>query len=129
MNPDQRFDSLIQYWAWYYHFDWQLIRKQIEVESSFNPDATSGAGAKGLAQFEDDTFNEWAKKLGIRNADPYNPDHSVHCQCAYLAWLLQHFGGDMATALAGYNWGPTRIDNGEHWPQSVTDYINKILGG
>lgn len=51
MEAQDRYDSLIKYYAEIYNVDWQLIKAQIKAESNFVPDAKSWCNAKGLSQF------------------------------------------------------------------------------
>src|SRR5690606_5332479 len=105
-----RYDSLLQYYAYRNGLDWRLIKRQIEVESSFRPDAVSPAGAIGLAQFMPATWAEWGK--GRRD----NPEASIEACCRYMVHLLGRFPEiPDATerykfALAAYNAGIGNIN-------------------
>ncbi len=59
MNESERYNSLIQFYSAKYGLNWYMIKKVIEVESSFNPNAVSPVGARGLAQFMTPTWREW----------------------------------------------------------------------
>ena len=104
MRQEDRYDSLFQYYGWKSGVDWLLLKAQVKAESDFAPRAKSPGGARGLCQFMPATFEEWSVRLKIINPDPYNPEHSIECQAAYLAWLLNKLG-ERAKALAAYNWG------------------------
>jgi hypothetical protein len=110
-----------------------LIKAVIATESSFNPQAVSSAGAKGLMQLMDAT----AKGLGV--SDPFDPAQNIDGGTKYLSYQIHRYGGDIKTALAAYNAGPGRlqrlgISNDEQLmekfhllPQETQGYIAKIM--
>ncbi|NGZ73855.1 transglycosylase SLT domain-containing protein [Saccharibacillus sp. VR-M41] len=77
-----------------------LINGIIDAESSFNPNAQSGAGAKGLMQLMDGT----AAGLGVKNS--FDPEQNINGGSSYIASMLIRFGGSQSLALAAYNAGP-----------------------
>lgn len=108
--------------------DPKLIQAIIQAESSFNPNATSSAGAQGLMQLMPDT----AKELGVRNA--YDPELNIKAGTEYFAKMLKMFNGNVRTALYAYNAGPGRVKQWDrdgrlgNIPYSETKkYANNVL--
>lgn len=100
-----------------------LIAGVIESESSFNPNAVSHAGAKGLMQLMDAT----ARGLGV--TDPFDPKQNVMGGTKLLRQLLDRYGGDVRLALAAYNAGPGAVSQyGGVPPYAETQrYIPRVL--
>lgn len=107
--------------------DWQLLASQAWAESSWRPDAVSGAGAKGLMQIMDATWQEWAPKVGA--TDPFNARDSLRVGAAYLAWLIKTTGGNPYQALIAYGWGIGNWMSGQPRPDMWVQYANKIVHG
>ena len=95
-----------------YGFDPNLILALIHIESRGDVFAVSPAGAMGLMQIMPATGEELASELESLWAGPqtlFHPALNVRMGIAYLGQLEDRYGS-LATALAAYNWGPTRID-------------------
>jgi soluble lytic murein transglycosylase-like protein len=128
------YNSLIEQASRKFGVDPSLIKAVIHQESSFNSNAVSSAGAKGLMQLMDAT----GKGLGVTN--PFNPEQNVNAGTRFLSNLLDKYNGNEGTALAAYNAGPGRVDRlGIRTDQDLMDklhllpketqgYVNKVLG-
>jgi len=82
--------------------DWLgLYRANIEVESAYQQNAVSSAGAIGLGQLMPAT----ARELGV---DPRDPLQNLDGSARYLAMMLEAFS-DPKLALAAYNAGPDAV--------------------
>ncbi len=89
-----------------------LIYAIIHTESGFLEDAISSAGAKGLMQITDDTF-QWAlnragEKGKYTSEALYDPAVNIHYGVYVLSLLREQFI-DTETALAAYNAGQGRV--------------------
>lgn len=105
-----------------YGLDPDLFVRQIQAESSFNPNAVSPAGAIGLGQLMPAT----ARELGV---DPSNPDQNLEGAARYMRQQLDSFG-DYGLALAAYNAGPSRVQKAGGIPNitETQNYVSKIMG-
>ncbi|RTE07712.1 lytic transglycosylase domain-containing protein [Paenibacillus whitsoniae] len=128
------FDGLIQSASRKYGVDASLVKALIQQESSFNHQAVSSAGAKGLMQLMD------ATGLGLGVTNPFDPTQNVEAGTRFLSGLLKKYNGNESVALAAYNAGPGRIDRlGIRTDQDLRDklhllpaetqaYVSKVLG-
>nr|MBA3811337.1 lytic transglycosylase domain-containing protein [Caulobacteraceae bacterium] len=79
-------------------------------ESSFDPRARSGAGARGMMQLMPATAQGVARRLGLPyQADELDdPDYNMRLGSAFLGDLVNEFSGSYLMAAAAYNAGPGR---------------------
>jgi soluble lytic murein transglycosylase len=79
-------------------------------ESSFNPLARSGAGARGMMQLMPATARSVARRLGLAYSSGAldNPDYNMKLGSAYLGQLVDQYSGSYVMAAAAYNAGPGR---------------------
>ena len=99
-----------------------LFVRQIQAESSFNPNAVSPKGAIGLGQIMPAT----AKELGI---NPNDPDQNLDGAARYMRQQLDTFG-DYSLALAAYNAGAGNVRKAGGIPNftETQNYVSKIMG-
>ena len=90
------------------HFVWAIMT----VESSFQAQAVSRAGARGLMQVMPHTAGLIADRMDMRNfgtALLFEPAIAIELGTWYLSELLTKFDGQLPLAIAGYNAGPHRV--------------------
>jgi hypothetical protein len=122
-----------------------LIDRQFGQEShhsQFGPDGKpleSSAGAIGYAQVMPKTAPEAARLAGLpwdEHSYRADPVYNKLLGIAYMSQQLRKYDGDVAKALAAYNWGPDRVDRalasaGEAWtshlPDETRNYIQKVM--
>lgn len=127
VSSSTKYSDIINKYASAYGLDPNLVAAIIKTESSFNANATSKAGARGLMQLMPGT----ARGLGVSNS--YDPEQNVMGGTKYFANLVKKYNGDIELALMAYNGGPGRIDK---WlksgksislPTETKNYAGKVL--
>jgi soluble lytic murein transglycosylase-like protein len=119
----QDIDGIIQKASSHYGVDSDLIRRVIEAESNFKPDAVSSKGAMGLMQLMPGT----ARELGV--SDPLDPSENIMAGTRYLKKLINRYDGSVPHALAAYNWGMGNLDSRRsRMPEETKNYVAKITG-
>ena len=83
-----------------------FVSAVIQVESSFDPYAVSGAGAYGLMQLMPPTAQWLMREPDLRAAHLFDPVLNIELGTGYLAQLMKRFDGDVHRALIAYNAGP-----------------------
>ena len=101
-----------------------LLDAQVTQESGWNPNAVSGAGAKGLMQFMPGT----AKDFGIHGKE-LDPMKYLEAGAKYMGSLLQRYGGDLKKALTAYNWGMGNLEKKgmANAPEEARNYAPQII--
>jgi soluble lytic murein transglycosylase len=80
----------------------------VRQESSFDPMAHSGAGARGMMQLMPATAQAVANRLGVGYGDLYDATYNMTLGSAFLGQLVGQFDGSYVMAAAAYNAGPGR---------------------
>jgi soluble lytic murein transglycosylase-like protein len=94
-------------------FSSQFVLAVIRIESGADHLAVSPKGALGLMQLQPETGEAVAGAIGLRwegSATLFDPVANVRLGVAYLERLRRRYGS-LTTALAAYNWGPTRVSS------------------
>ncbi|ECH8185178.1 lytic transglycosylase domain-containing protein [Salmonella enterica subsp. enterica] len=102
-----------------------LLRSVAITESGGNQFAVSRAGAMGLFQFMPQT----AKEFGLRGNDAFDPEKSADAAARKLGGLMRFFHGDLAKALAAYNWGEGNVQRKglAAAPEETRNYVPRVL--
>lgn len=92
-----------------------LVAAVIRSESSWDPEASSHQGARGLMQLMPKTAQDMVAK-GLVDGKRYSyenledPTVNIEYGCAYLSYLLTYFNGATDRAIAAYNAGMGNVD-------------------
>ena len=92
-----------------------LVAAVILCESSFNPQAESRLGARGLMQLMEDTAAWVAHKLDEDGGDYsfdrlYDPETNIRYGTWYLGYLSRRFEGDATKIVCAYHAGQGNVD-------------------
>jgi soluble lytic murein transglycosylase-like protein len=104
-----------------------LVDSVIRVESNYNPNAISSAGAMGLMQLIPST----ARRFGVSNT--FHPAQNIEGGVRYLKYLMELYRGDERLALAAYNAGEGAVAKYKGIPpyaetQNYVYQVGKKLG-
>jgi len=109
-----------------------VFERQIDLESKFDPNAVSAAGARGIAQIMPDTARGWG-------VNPRDPVASLDAAAKNMAAYVKTYGGGTKdpvkmraaydNALRAYNAGPGAVEASKGKGYGETkEYVNKIIG-
>jgi soluble lytic murein transglycosylase len=114
-----------------------LLFALLRVESAFDANAVSGAGAQGLAQLMKDTARDMAQRYqrtqrlsgsgggshSLQKLNLLDPDTSIHLGAYYLRYLEEHNSSTMLALLA-YNGGMGRV---RKWQAAARDIESDLF--
>ena len=117
------YDLLIEQISKNSNIDPYLIKCIIKVESDFNPDAVSVAGAMGLMQLMQST----ARYYDVQ--DPLDPEENLNAGIRHFKNLMDYFKNDIPLALAAYHAGLGKVKKRMSIPpiKSTIDYVNRVM--
>lgn len=118
-----RWNAMIEQVAAEHGVDARLLHAIIRVESAYNAQARSHAGALGLMQVIPAT----GKRFGAD--DLLDPLQNLRAGTAYLVWLKRRFDGDLELMLAAYNAGEGAVQrHGNRIPpfKETRQYVTKV---
>lgn len=114
-----------------YEIDPALVLAIISVESSFDKNAVSPVGARGLMQLMPDTAKLLAKELGIKYHGLngiHDIEYNIMLGTYYLAKLADKYQRNMHLYLTAYNYGPSKVDKMIREKNRIPrDYYSKII--
>lgn len=84
-----KYDDQVEFLAAKYSLKPQLVKAVIHAESLSKHNALSKAGARGLMQVMEPTWNDMTKKIKKNwpYEDAFVPEKNIEIGCAYLRWL------------------------------------------
>jgi soluble lytic murein transglycosylase-like protein len=117
----QYWASDIARWAAEYDLDPNIIATVMQIESCGNPQAVSGAGARGLFQVMPFHFSA--------TEDMLDPDTNARRGMNFYNEQLRYTGGDKLLSFAGYN-GGYAASGGDYatWPNETKRYYEWAKG-
>jgi soluble lytic murein transglycosylase-like protein len=124
-NPDRysRYDAYILEAALLYQMPEAFIRAVIKVESDYDPNVVSWAGAQGLMQLMPQT----AARMEV--TDSFDPRQNILGGTRYLRYLANLFQGDLVLTIAGYHAGEGAVLRYQGVPPYSTThgYIRRVI--
>jgi transglycosylase-like protein with SLT domain/putative peptidoglycan binding protein len=100
--------ALLEHWARVYHVDPGLVRALAWMESGYNPNLVSTAGARGVLQMLPVT-REYVETVLLRRRVPQTVSGGIKVGVVYLRHLLGEFNGNERLALAAWYQGAASI--------------------
>ena len=109
----RKYSEYVEKYSAEYGIPEALIYATIKVESNFEPNAVSTAGAKGLMQLMPGTFlwltgdEHLGENLSVK--DMLDPEVNIRYGVYYLKYLFTKFDRNVTTVSAAYNGGEGNV--------------------
>jgi Transglycosylase SLT domain/Putative peptidoglycan binding domain len=107
-TPATRVRSLLNHWASVYSVDASLVRAVAWMESGYQTNLTSNAGAWGVMQILPPTWS-YVETVLLGKQVPRSASGNIRVGVLYLRQLLREFGGNERLALAAWYQGPASV--------------------
>lgn len=123
LRLSDRYDPLILRLAGEEGVDPLLVKCIIKIESDYNPNAVSVAGAMGLMQI----MEVIAQSYSVKN--PFDPEQNLTAGIKHFGWLMRSFRNETPLALAAYHAGIGRVKRRMAIPpiKSTVAYVNDVM--
>lgn len=89
LTVDERIENAVELYSNQHGVDSNLVKAIIKVESNFDPNVVSSAGAKGLMQL----MPENCKALGVE--DPFNIEQNIEGGVKHIKEYIDRYDGDI----------------------------------
>jgi len=118
-----KYDRIIKAASRRHGVDFSLLKAIIQAESSFDPQAVSKKGARGLMQIMPQNYP------ALNIIDPFDPQQNIMGGTRYFRTLYDRYNGQLALTLSAYNAGPTIVDRYQCIPPipETERYVEKVL--
>ena len=107
-TPATQVRALLDYWATRYRVDRKLVRALAWMESGYQTNLTSPAGAWGVLQILPGTWR-YVERVLAGATIPRTTSGNIRVGVLYLRELLREFGGKERRALAAWYQGPASL--------------------
>jgi hypothetical protein len=119
INVPQSYVPLLQEGVAATGIPYNVEAAQAFVESSFNAQAVSSAGAEGWLQFLPSTYDTYAAQAGVQPGTEFNPADEEKVYDSFMSSLLATYHGDVRNALAAYNAGTASSPAGQQYASEI----------
>ncbi len=118
----EKIKRLVKKYCKIYGVEYPLALSILEVESGYDPTATSSRGAQGLMQIMPSTQRD------LQIYSPYDPENNIEGGIRYFSRLLKKYK-NIKLAIAAYNAGPGAVDKYGGIPpyRETRKYVKKVL--